>query len=55
MEVYQFFHDESKNDGEYILLSGEEFINDIKMSKVRAWFYNKDQGYLGTDILSSKK
>jgi hypothetical protein len=55
MEVYQFFHDESKNDGEYIVLSGEETINQIKMPKVRAWYYNKDQGYLGTDILSSKK
>jgi hypothetical protein len=55
MEVYQFFHDESKNDGEYIVLSGEETINQIKMPKVRAWFYNKDEGYLGTDILSSKK
>jgi hypothetical protein len=53
MEVYQFFHDESKNDGEYILLTGEETINNIKMPKVRAWYYNKDQGYLGTDILSS--
>lgn len=52
MEVYQFFHDESKNDGEYILLSGEESINEIKMPKKRAWYYNKDNTHLGTDILS---
>ena len=52
MEVYQFFHDESKNDGEYILLSGQETINKIKMPKRRAWYYNKDNTYLGTDILS---
>lgn len=51
MEVYQFFHDESKNDGEYILLSGEETVNEIKMPKNRAWYYNKDDKYLGTDIL----
>jgi hypothetical protein len=51
MEVYQFFHDESKNDGEYILLSGEEIINDIKMPKTRAWYYNKKDQYLGTDVL----
>ncbi|MDL5513466.1 DUF6503 family protein [Arenibacter sp. M-2] len=52
MEAYQFFHDESKNDGEYILLSGEEIINNVKMPKTRAWYYNKNDQYLGTDILS---
>lgn len=54
MEVYQFFHVESENDGEYILLNGEEVINGIKMPKTRAWFMNKDDKYLGTDILNSK-
>ena len=54
MEVYQFFK-EAKNSGEYILLSGLETINNIKMPKNRAWYYNKDDGYLGTDILSSEK
>ena len=53
MEVYQFFHDESKNDGEYILMTEEETINGIKMPKNRAWFMNKDNTYLGTDILKS--
>jgi len=52
MEVYQFFHDESKNDGEYILLSGEENASGIKMPKTRAWYYNKDDKYLGTDVLT---
>lgn len=51
MEVYQFFKDESKNDGEYILLTEETVINNIKIPKKRAWYYNKDNGYLGTDIL----
>ena len=51
MEVYQFFKDESKKDGEYILLTEEVVINNIKMPKNRAWFYNKDDAYLGTDIL----
>ena len=55
MEVYQFFKDESKNDGEYILLSGLEDINGIKMPKNRAWYYNNNNGYLGTDYLSSKQ
>ncbi len=52
MEVYQFYHDESKNDGEYILLKGLEEVNGIQMPKTRAWYYNKDNKYLGTDILS---
>jgi hypothetical protein len=56
MEVYQFFKkDENGNQnnesGEYILLSEEMVVNDIKMPKVRAWYYNKDDTYLGTDIL----
>ena len=55
MEVYQFFHDESKNDGEYILLSDEIEINGIKMPKTRAWYYNKDDKYLGTDTLTKAK
>ena len=50
MEIYQFFK-AAKDSGEYILLSEEEIINGIKMPKVRAWYYNKDDGYLGTDTL----
>ena len=55
MEVYQFYHDESKNDGEYILLSEMEEVNGVKMPKTRAWYYNKDDKYLGTDVLSAMK
>lgn len=51
MEIYQFFHDESKNDGEYIILSDLITVNGIKVPKVRAWYYNKDNKYLGTDTL----
>ena len=53
LEVYQFYHDEEKNDGEYILLTDLETINGIKMPKTRAWYYNKDNKYLGTDILNT--
>ena len=57
MEIYQFFRqDENGNQkddtGEYILLTDEETINGIKMPKTRAWYYNKDDKYLGTDILN---
>ena len=59
MEVYQFFKtDDSgkliKDTGEYILLTEESTINGIKMPKVRAWYYNKDDKYLGTDTLYRK-
>ncbi|GGG92590.1 hypothetical protein GCM10011416_06880 [Polaribacter pacificus] len=53
MEIYQFFHDETKNDGEYILLSKEETINGLKLPKNRAWFTNKEEKHLGTDILKA--
>jgi len=55
MEIYQFYHDESKNDGEYILLSEVEIINSIKMPKIRAWYVNKNDKLLGTDILKSSE
>ena len=55
LEMYQFFkgdpEKEGKNTGEYILLSEEKIIQDIRMPKVRAWYYNKNDEYLGTDIL----
>ncbi len=56
MEVYQFYKTDNegtvkKDSGEYILLTDEEVINDIKIPKNRAWYYNKGDGYLGTDIL----
>lgn len=51
LKVYQFFHDEAANDGEYILLDGILEVNGIHMPKVRAWYYNKDDTYLGTDHL----
>ena len=52
MEVYQFFKDESKNDGEYIILEDIVEVSGIKMPKIRSWFFNKDDKYLGKDILN---
>jgi hypothetical protein len=59
MEIYQFYKtDENGNQkedtGEYILLTEEKTINGIIMPKKRAWYYNKDDKYLGTDILKNK-
>lgn len=59
MEIYQFYKTDSNgkvipDSGEYILLSEEAEVNGIKMPKVRAWYYNKDDKYLGTDTLVEK-
>ncbi|MBR9915211.1 MAG: hypothetical protein GYB32_10370 [Algicola sp.] len=58
MEVYQFFKTDDKGQlkpttGEYILLTDLVEINAIKMPKVRAWYYNKNDHYLGTDTLKN--
>jgi hypothetical protein len=57
MEAYQFFKGdpagEGKNTGEYILLTEEVSINGIKFPRDRAWYYNKDDKYLGTDLLQT--
>ena len=48
---YRFYHDESKNDGEYILLNGEKVIGEIKIPARRTWYVNSDDRLLGTDFL----
>ncbi|MEL6988498.1 MAG: DUF6503 family protein [Bacteroidota bacterium] len=52
---YQFFHDESKNDGEYILLDGLTKGKGMQLPKSRKWYYNKDGKFLGEDVLTSLK
>lgn len=54
LEAYQFLKDSKPNTGEYILLTGIETINGIKIPKKRDWYYNKNQQYLGTDLLKNK-
>ena len=51
LEAYQFFHDESKNDGEYILFEELHEVDKIKMPRIRKWYYNKDEKYIASDIL----
>ena len=59
LEVYQFYKTDDNGNlnpksGEYILLSDTETLGTIKMPKSRAWYYNKNDGYLGTDTLMKK-
>ena len=48
---YRFYHDESKNDGEYIYLEGEYLYDLIRLPKTRKWYTHKEDKYLGTDNL----
>lgn len=51
LKAYQFYHDEAKNDGEYILLEGEVTLDGITIPKDRTWYYNSNDELLGTDFL----
>ncbi len=51
MVGYRFYHDEAKNDGEYIVLSGMSIKNGMRIPKDRAWYVNADDRLLGTDYL----
>jgi ribosomal protein L24E len=50
MKAYKFNHGEP-GSGEYILLDQELIVDGIKIPKVRKWYLNKDNSYLGTDNL----
>lgn len=57
MEIYQFFKTDEKGNvksdsGEYILLSDSHLINGIHMPKMRKWYYNKDDKFLGADVIT---
>lgn len=48
---YRFYHDESINDGEYILISGEQKVGPLRLPKKREWYTHKEEKFLGTDEL----
>ena len=53
LKQYQFYHDETKNDGEYILLEDQLIVEGIRMPKNRSWYYNANDQFLGIDRLSN--
>ena len=48
---YRFYHDETANDGEYIVLEGEVSGGGLKLPKTRTWYTHGDDRLLGTDAL----
>lgn len=51
LQGYRFYHDEEKNDGEYIILDNEVKYKNIRLPKERKWYTHKEDKFLGTDIL----
>ena len=51
IEGYQFFHNELKNDGEYIILEDELVVGGIKCQKTEL-VLNSNNKFLGIDMLS---
>ena len=51
----RFFHDESKNDGEYIVYEGQVVDEEsgLRLSASHAWYYNDGDGHLATDTITS--
>lgn len=52
---YRFYHDETANDGEYILFEGEIENNGVKIPQKRSWYTHKDDKLLGTDTMVKLK
>jgi hypothetical protein len=50
MQAYRFNYGNPES-GEYILLEQEETVQGIKLPKVRKWYWNKSNAYIGTDTL----
>ncbi len=48
---YRFYHDETKNDGEYILIDGQAEVGGIRMPRTRKWYTHAEDKYLGTDSI----
>ncbi|HKK74591.1 MAG TPA: DUF6503 family protein [Saprospiraceae bacterium] len=51
LQGYRFYHDEAKNDGEYILLDGEVRIDGLRIPAQRTWYTHQEDRLLGTDEL----
>lgn len=51
LEGYRFYYEGKPKEGELIMLNDVLDVDGIKIPKVRKWYLNKDNSYLGTDNL----
>ena len=49
----RFYHDESANDGEFIVFEGLVEGGGLRLPARRSWFVNADGSHLGTDVVRS--
>ena len=52
---YRFYHNETDNDGEYIVLEDMEIVGNLRIPKKRTWYTNQDKRLLGEDLLVNMK
>lgn len=48
----RFYHDESANDGEYIVFEGLAEFDGLRLPARRSWYVNADDRFLGEDEIS---
>lgn len=51
MTGFRFSKDGTLNNGEYLYFEGETTAGKIRLPTNRSWYYNKDDGFLATDVL----
>ncbi|OGX82936.1 DUF6503 family protein [Hymenobacter glacialis] len=51
LQAYQFYHNHTPSEGEYIMLQDEILVEGVRIPKQRKWYLNKDQSFLATDLL----
>ena len=49
----RFYHDESKNDGEFLTFEGEASYGSIILPQTRKWYYNNNREFLGEDEIAA--
>ncbi len=49
----RFYHDETANDGEYIVFEDEVSYDGIRLPKTLKWYVNADGRFLGADIIEA--
>lgn len=49
----RFYHDESKNDGEFMVMEDVVEEGGLRLPKTRRWYVNKDGEFLGADTIAS--
>ncbi len=47
----RFYHDESVNDGEYIVFDGLIEADGLRLPQSRRWYVNADDRFLGEDVI----